>query len=204
MKKYTGFVMAASMLLTILISNVFSFINDGQRLDELRSSVLRLHILANSDSDEDQRLKLCVRDALLKQCGDFFAEAGSLGEAELMAENNLSEIERIARETLKQQGSDQSVCAKLVNMHFDERIYGDITMPKGEYRALRIEIGSAGGHNWWCVMYPPLCLPAACDVVNNVSAEDEFFDADELDIMYHPKKYRIRFAVWDKLKKLFD
>lgn len=204
MKKYTGFVMAAGMLLTIIISNVVSFVNDGRRLDELRSSVLRLHILANSDSDEDQRLKLCVRDALLEQCGGFFGEAESLDEAELMAEEKLTEIERIACKTLEQQGSDQSVCAKLVNMHFDERVYGDITMPEGDYRALRIEIGSAGGHNWWCVMYPPLCLPAACDVAVNKSAEDDFFDADELDIMYHPKKYRIRFAVWDKLKKLFD
>lgn len=204
MKKYTGFVMAAGMLLTILISNVLAIVNDGRRLDELRSSVLRLHILANSDSDEDQRLKLCVRDALLEHSEELFGGADSLDDAELIAEKNLHEIERIARETLDSQGSGQSVSARLVDMHFDERVYGDITMPEGDYRALRIEIGTACGHNWWCVMYPPLCLPAACDVVDNKSAEDDFFDDDELDIMYHPKKYRIRFAVWDKLKELFD
>lgn len=204
MKKYTGFVMAAGMLLTILISNVISLVNDGRRLDELRSSVLRLHILANSDSDEDQRLKLCVRDALLEHSEELFGGADSLDDAELIAEKNLHEIQRIARETLDSQGSGQAVSARLVDMHFDERIYGDITMPEGDYRALRIEIGRACGHNWWCVMYPPLCLPVACDVVDNKSAEENFFNDDELDIMYHPKKYRIRFAVWDKLKKLFD
>lgn len=204
MKKYTGIIMTASMVLTILISNAMSFVNDGRRLDELRGSVLRLHILANSDNEEDQRLKLCVRDALLEQSGELFACADSLEEAEAAAEAELHEIERIARETLESQGSSQTVTAKLVDMHFDERFYDGLTMPAGDYKALRVELGEAEGHNWWCVMYPPLCLPAACRVTINKAAEEEHFDKKELDIMYRPKKYRIRFAVWDKLKRLFD
>lgn len=204
MKKYTGILMTASMVLTILISNAMSFVNDGRRLDELRGSVLRLHILANSDNEEDQRLKLCVRDALLEQSGELFECADSLEEAEAAAEAELHEIERIARETLESQGSSQTVTAKLVDMHFDERFYDGLTMPAGDYKALRVELGEAEGHNWWCVMYPPLCLPAACRVTINKTAEEEHFDKKELDIMYRPKKYRIRFAVWDKLKRLFD
>ena len=204
MKKYTGIIMTASMVLTILISNAMSFVNDGRRLDELRGSVLRLHILANSDNEEDQRLKLCVRDALLEQSGELFACADSLEEAEAAAEAELHEIERIARETLESQGSSQTVTAKIVDMHFDERFYDGLTMPAGDYKALRVELGEAEGHNWWCVMYPPLCLPAACRVTINKTAEEEYFDKKELDIMYRPKKYRIRFAVWDKLKRLFD
>lgn len=204
MKKYTGIIMTASMVLTILISNAMSFVNDGRRLDELRGSVLRLHILANSDDEEDQRLKLCVRDALLEQSGELFACVDSLEEAEAAAEAELHEIERIARETLESQGSSQTVTAKLVDMHFDERFYDGLTMPAGDYKALRVELGEAEGHNWWCVMYPPLCLPAACRVTINKTAEEEHFNKKELDIMYRPKKYRIRFAVWDKLKRLFD
>lgn len=204
MKKYTGIIMTASMVLTILISNALSFVDDGRKLDELRGSVLRLHILANSDSEEDQRLKLCVRDALLEQSGELFGGADTLEAAEIMAEAELPEIERIARETLKSQGSSQTVTAKLVDMHFDERVYDGLTMPAGDYRALRVELGEAEGHNWWCVMYPPLCLPAACRVTINTSAEEEHFDKKELDIMYRPKKYRIRFAIWDKIKKLLD
>lgn len=204
MKKYTGIIMTASMVLTILISNAMSFVNDGRRLDELRGSVLRLHILANSDNEEDQRLKLCVRDALLEQSGELFACVDSLEEAEAAAEAELHEIERIARETLESQGSSQTVTAKLVDMHFDERFYDGLTMPAGDYKALRVELGEAEGHNWWCVMYPPLCLPAACRVTINKTAEEEHFNKKELDIMYRPKKYRIRFAVWDKLKRLFD
>ena len=204
MKKYTGIIMTASMVLTILISNALSFVNDGRKLDELRGSVLRLHILANSDDEEDQRLKLCVRDALLEQSGELFGGAGTLEAAELMAEAELSEIERIARETLESQGSSQTVTAKLVDMHFDERVYDGLTMPAGEYKALRVELGEADGHNWWCVMYPPLCLPAACRVAVSKSVEEEHFDEKELDIMYRPKKYRIRFAIWDKIKKMLD
>ena len=204
MKKYTGIIMTASMVLTILISNALSFVDDGRRLDELRGSVLRLHILANSDNEEDQRLKLCVRDALLEQSGELFACADSLEEAEAAAEAEIHEIERIARETLESQGSSQTVTAKLVDMHFDERFYDGLTMPAGDYKALRVELGEAEGHNWWCVMYPPLCLPAACRVTINKTAEEEYFNKKELDIMYRPKKYRIRFAVWDKLKRLFD
>lgn len=192
------------MVLTILISNAMSFVNDGRKLDELRGSVLRLHILANSDDEEDQRLKLCVRDALLEQSDRLFGGADSLEAAEAMAEAELPEIERIACETLRAQGSSQTVKAELVDMHFDERVYDGLTMPEGDYRALRIELGAADGHNWWCVMYPPLCLPAAYSVAINKSAEEEHFDKKELDIMYRPKKYRIRFAVWDKLKKWFD
>ena len=96
-------------------------------------------------------------------------------------------------------------------MDFDERVYGDITMPAGRYRALRIMIGEARGHNWWCVMYPPLCLPAACEkteetvdeeksVTDDKEAEEESFDEKELDILKKPKKYKLKFAVWDKIK----
>lgn len=219
MKKFksTGIIMAAGLLLTVFISNIGAFISDGRKLDELRGSVLRLHILANSDSDEDQRLKLCVRDALLEKSSDIFGDAESLESAEAAAQDKLGEIEKIAEKTLRAQGCSVSVKAELTDMYFNDRVYGDITMPAGEYRALRIEIGEAKGHNWWCVMYPPLCIPAACGVKTERKTADEaetitedkdveadFFDEDELDIMYHPKKYRIRFALWDKIKSFLE
>ena len=204
MKKYITLIMAGGMLLAIAITNSFKFIRDGRKLDELRGSVLRLHILANSDTDEDQRLKLCVRDALLENSDEIFGNTDSLKEAEAAAEEKLPEIVEIAERTLRSQGCYNTVKAEITDMHFDDRVYGDITMPAGNYRALRIEIGEAEGHNWWCVMYPPLCIPAASEVEDNKSSEDEFFDEEELDIMYHPKKYRVRFALWDKIKEAFD
>ena len=202
MKKFHTLILTAGFILTIIISNSVGFIKDGRKLDQLRGSVLRLHILADSDSEEDQRLKLCVRDALLERSGELFGEAADLESAEDAALEALPEIVDIAEDTLRAQGCDSPVRAYLADMEFDERVYGNITMPAGKYRALRIEIGEAKGHNWWCVMYPPLCIPAAEKVESR--DEKEYFDEKELDIVYRPKKYRIKFAIWDKFKKLFD
>lgn len=211
MKKLSWPVMTAGLILTILISNIGGFIRDGQKLDELRSSVLRLHILANSDSERDQQLKLQVRDELLMS--GIFDGASDLAEAEAIAAEKIGDIERMAESVLRRNGCTDNVTAELADTDFDERVYGDITMPAGQYRALRIKIGKAEGHNWWCVMYPPLCLPAACEaaddaekadetVEENKTEEEKHFDTKELDILKHPRKYRVRFAIWDKMCRL--
>ncbi|MDE7137132.1 MAG: stage II sporulation protein R, partial [Ruminococcus sp.] len=200
MKK--NIILFGGLVLAVIISNIGYFISDGQALDELRGSVLRLHILAESDSEYDQNLKIKVRDRLLES--DIFSCAESLDEAEKLAEEKIPEIVDIAEQTLRENGCYVSVTAELVNMDFDERVYGNITMPSGNYRALRIKIGSAKGHNWWCVMYPPLCIPSACEIEENEDAEEVFFTEKEIDIMNKPKKYKVRFAIWDKLKSVFD
>ena len=202
MKKKTEIILAAGLLLAILMTNSITFIRDGRRLEQHRGSVLRLHILAESDSERDQQLKLKVRDALLTS--GVLDGADDLKSAENIASAKLPEIERIAEDTLRENGCSLPVSAELADVEFDERTYGDITMPAGEYRALRVKIGSAQGHNWWCVMYPPLCLPAACEVTDDKEKECELFDDDELDIMYHPEKYEVRFAIWDKIKELTE
>ncbi len=215
MRRITFGIMSAAMSLTIAISNICSFVRDGRELDKLRNSVLRLHILANSDSERDQTLKLMVRDALLERSGEVFGEASDFDEAKENAAQKLSLIEDIAEEVLSENGCDLPAEAEITDMHFDERTYGDITMPAGEYTALRIEIGQAQGHNWWCVMYPPLCLPAACGYAKETEAEteseeveadgeEEFFEDSQLDIIYHPQEYQVRFAIWDKIKGIFD
>ncbi len=198
--------MAAGLILAILISNIGSFISDGRKLDELRGSVLRLHILANSDSEQDQRLKLMVRDKLLES--GLFESAESLSQAEAIAEEKLDKITDIAERVLRENGCNHKVTAELADVDFGDRTYGDITMPAGRYRALRIKIGSAQGHNWWCVMYPPLCLPAACEAEDGVgedeSAAEANFDEKELDILHKPRKYKVRFAIWDKIKSIIS
>lgn len=202
MRKRNELIFAAGLILTILISNAAGFVRDGRNLDRLRGSVLRLHILADSDSERDQTLKLRVRDALLES--GVLDGAGSLAEAEAAAAEKLPEIERIAETVLRANGCDLPVEAELADTDFDTRTYGDITMPAGNYRALRVKIGSAQGHNWWCVMYPALCVPAACDVTDVKETELGYFDEAELDIMHEPEKYEIRFAIWDKIKELIE
>ena len=181
---------ALGILLAILFGNYADF---AHRLEHLRSNVLRLHILANSDSIEDQEVKLLVRDALLEQSEKLFAGCETLDEMKARAWEERETIRLIAQNVLEEYGSTDKVTVQLAQMEFDTREYDEITMPGGEYSALRILIGKGEGHNWWCVMYPPLCLPA-------VSA-DAFFDAGTENILKEPEQYEIKFKcaeLWEK------
>lgn len=202
MKKYGLFILTSGLILAILISNVSTLIKDGMALDGLRENVLRLHVLANSDSEYDQMLKLKVRDAVL--ASGLLKNAESLEDAEETAERRLDDIEILAEITLDEYGCHYPVRACLEDIDFDERVYGDITMPEGRYKALRIEIGNAAGHNWWCVMYPPLCIPCACEVTDDKETEKSYFTEKELDIIHKPQKYRVRFKIWDKIQEIIN
>lgn len=198
MKHFKGKILLTGLLLTVVISNSCSLLKAGHEYDELRRNVLRLHILAESDSERDQWLKLRVRDEIIKLSDTVFGGAASREEAEERVRRNLARFGETAERTLREFGCRAPVRAELETVHFDERTYGDITMPAGDYRALRLLIGSAEGHNWWCVMYPELCLPAACEDGRG----EDMFTPEQLDILKKPKKYRIRLAVWDKTKAL--
>ena len=202
MKKHLFFVLTSGLILAIIITNALTFVENGLALDKLRNNVLRLHVLANSDSDYDQEMKLKVRDALLES--GILSGAADLDEAEEIAEHKLRDIEVLAELTLEEYGCNQTVHASLTDMDFDDRQYGDMTMPKGRYKALRVVIGEGKGHNWWCVMYPPLCLPAAENVKNDKAAEVSFFNEKEQDILEKPQKYKVRFAIWDTICSFAD
>lgn len=125
---------------------------------ELSDAVLRLHIVANSDSTADQAVKLSIRDAILETYGDTFTAASDKREAMLLSDSLLSDAEALANEILKQNGFSDRAHASLEHCSFPEKTYGGYTFPAGDYDALRITIGAAAGHNWWCVLYPPLCF----------------------------------------------
>lgn len=150
--------LCCGLLVSMLLSPLAGFFGQCQ---EVRQEVLRLHILANSDSDADQAVKLRVRDAVLEETGDLFSAAGTLEEAEQAAEKNLAAIEEAARRVLEEEGCSYPVKAELARSWFGTREYGETTLPAGEYRALRLSLGEAAGKNWWCVMFPPICVPAA-------------------------------------------
>lgn len=163
--------------------------------DKITDNVLRLHILANSDSDEDQSLKLKVRDELLRRCPELFSGEG-IAQAADIARKKLDELTEAARRIIKENGFDYPVTAGVTDMRFDKRNYDGFTMPAGKYTALRVEIGEAAGRNWWCVMYPPLCLPAAEE-----KAED-YFDSEQCDILENPEKYEVRFKILELVESL--
>ncbi|MGN1036163.1 MAG: stage II sporulation protein R [Ruminococcus sp.] len=196
-KKISWKLIGVSVILTVIISN---FVQVGKSLDSLRENVLRMHILANSDSIADQSLKLKVRDAILEHSEEIFGKTVSFEDFKNVSAENLEKIHEIAQAVIDEYGFDYEISVEETKMFFDERTYGDITMPAGDYNAVRVTIGSAEGHNWWCVMYPPLCIPMASEITDDKEIEQEFFSTRELDMIRKPEKYEVRFMLWDKLK----
>ncbi len=125
---------------------------------DIASSVFRLHVLANSDSQEDQNLKYKVRDNLLAYMNEICKDCWAKQEAINLVEKNKDAFKQIALETIKNEGYSYDVNISIGNFEFPTKEYGDISLPAGFYDALRVEIGEAKGQNWWCVMFPPLCF----------------------------------------------
>ena len=163
---------------------------------DVHGEVLRLHIPANSDSDEDQAIKLKLRDVLLEEYGGMLSGSGGLEEAAARAEELLPEIERTANEFLKANGFGYGAKAELVDMWFTTREYDRLILPAGNYKALRVTLGSGEGHNWWCVIFPQLCLPAVSE-----SSEDNA--AEVLEAFGKPQKVTFKFALYEWLENLF-
>ena len=128
---------------------------------EIRERVLRLHILANSDSGEDQQLKLKVRDAVVREAAGLFDGTQDAGEALGRAEDELPRLIAAAQQVVWDEGYDYTVQAKLCHMYFTTRQYETVSLPAGMYDAVRFTIGKGEGKNWWCVMFPPMCNGAA-------------------------------------------
>lgn len=125
---------------------------------DLAESVFRLHIIANSDSKEDQDLKLVVRDNVLSYMKEIASNVSSKEEAIDLINSHLDDFYKIARETIAEKGYDYDVSLEVGKFDFPTKIYGDISLPSGMYDALRIKIGESAGQNWWCVMFPTLCF----------------------------------------------
>lgn len=194
-------------LLLGLAGSVFcsSMTETSDSYHKLEDNVLRLHILANSDSIDDQALKLKVRDRVLEYAGNILTNTGdTLEQVEETVTEHLEELEEKAREIIQQEGYAYDVSAQLVEMDFDDRTYGDLTMPAGEYEALRITIGEAAGQNWWCVMYPALCVPNACEVTDDAEAEEENFDTSQQDLLEHPERYQVKLKCVEWVEKWVD
>jgi len=162
---------------------------------------IRLHILANSDSTEDQELKLAVRDRLLEEYGEMLNNGGSFDEAKILIERMLPEIEIKATKWIRELGFDFKVKATLTVEWYETREYADFALPAGYYTSLRVIIGEGEGKNWWCVMYPPLCTEIACE---KAPADDGVIDyTNEEFSLIKNGKYNIKFKILEELSRLF-
>lgn len=137
--------------------------------NDLKESVFRLHVIANSDSKEDQNLKYMVRDNLLKYMNEICSNCTSKAEAIEIAKNHLNDFKQIAERTIINNGYSYNVNVEIGEFEFPTKSYGNISFPAGIYDALRVKIGKAEGHNWWCVMFPPLCF---VDISSGTVPED--------------------------------
>ena len=159
---------AALLFLAAFLATGALALQTGQ---ELSDKVVRLHVLANSDSEEDQALKLEVRDRLLAHVEPILEGAADRREAEALLRGQLLELERIAGEEIRAQGYDYAVDVRLEDTMFPTREYDGFTLPAGEYLALRVLIGQGAGQNWWCVVFPPLCLASVSEESVETAAE---------------------------------
>lgn len=132
---------------------------DGQQMQrDIAEQVIRLHVVANSDSEEDQKLKLEVKEQIVELLREELREDTSVAMAQQTLRSHLNEVEKTARAYIQEKGYDYEVEARLGNCYFPVKQYGDMTFPAGEYKALKVNIGKHQGRNWWCVMYPTLCF----------------------------------------------
>lgn len=174
--------------------------------DELADKVVRLHVLANSDSEEDQVLKLRVRDAVLEQATAILEQSADRREAESRLRGQLLELERIAAKEIAAEGYDYPVTVNLENTDFPTKEYDGFTLPAGEYLALRVIIGEGKGQNWWCVVFPPLCTAASADVPASALAAG--FSEEEVSLITEENQgYVLKFKAvewWETLKEKWD
>lgn len=182
---------ALGLVLTLLLTAVL------WRWETARANVcadtLRLHILANSDSPRDQQLKLQVRDAVLDCMPDLLQKAQTKQQAQAAVSAALPQLEQTARRALRRAGSSQQVRVRLEQTRFAAKDYGGFRLPAGEYTALRIELGEAAGHNWFCVLYPELCIG---------SSQGRYDDPEENALVFG--RFQIRCALLDGLRRLAD
>lgn len=191
--------------LCVLFGLIFTILLSMSRFnaacDDLRGNVLRLHIIANSDSTPDQSVKLLVRDSILEQAGYLFEDNISLEQAEKTVAASLNVFQDIANSVLCDNGLEYGATAELGESYFENRDYEDFTLPAGNYRSLIVRLGEGKGQNWWCVVFPSVCLPAASDSELSDSVSDT-----SARMAQEPKKYIIRFKTvewYEEIKRFF-
>lgn len=189
------------VLIGLVCAITLSFARFDASCTEIRHNVLRLHIIANSDSEADQNVKLLIRDAVLQSTAAVFDECCDLQTAIAVAQNEIETITECANTMLKENGFDYGATARIGKAHFNNREYEDFTLPAGEYTSLIITLGAGEGKNWWCVVFPTICLPTA----DGASLRDTV-SKNSAGIAQNPTKYvlRFKFAEWyEEFKRKF-
>lgn len=195
----------SSFLIVLVLYLAFSFTYFGSVSDAIRDDVVRLHILANSDSETDQKVKLQVRDGLLQKNTELLSAGVNKENVLPYFEQNREELENTAKEILRKNGFSYNAEIKLCNEYYTTRRYGELTFPAGVYTSLKVVLGEGKGHNWWCVMFPPLCVPSATGETETRNEElDGFITKTGEQLLSSGEKYKVKFKVVEWYEKLCE
>lgn len=190
-----------SLISALIFSVLFSMLGFTDSCEEMYDNIIRIRILANSDDPRDQALKIDVRDSVLELSKKMYAECDTYDEALLETEQNFDELLSAAQKTVKEKGLDYNVSLEIREEFFETRVYDDFTLPAGKYRTAVFTIGEGAGKNWWCVIFPRVCVGACSDKLDTALSEDS------ANAAYGGKKYTVKFKtveIFQKIKKIFN
>ena len=191
-----------AVLFAFLFAVVLSFAGFDSDCDKLRQGVLRLHVIANSDSAADQELKLKVRDAVLQTAAADFKDCTTMQSAENVAREDIDKITAAANAVINENGFSYSAAVSVKDEYFGTREYDEFTLPAGNYTSLVVRLGEADGHNWWCVVFPGVCLPTA----ENRETLEKSVDGSAANVAYNADKYIVKFKtaeIYERIKAAF-
>lgn len=194
-----------ALIIAYILYCAFSITYFSSVSGEIRENVVRLHILADSNSEIDQNVKLKVRDALLEKNIQLLSDKVTPENATEYFKNSKDELEQCANEVLKENGLNYKATITLGKEYYTTRVYEDLTFPAGVYTSIKVILGSGEGKNWWCVMFPPLCVPVAdggIETSDNVNLED-YLNEDGKRLVSSQGKFKVGFKVIEWYEKLF-
>ncbi len=191
----------ASVLVALIICCALNINSFSKQCDSIRDKMLRMHIIANSDSAEDQALKLKVRDAVLTAGEELFNGSLTADDAKEKISPQIEKLEQTALSVIQKEGFDYSVKVTVADEYFKTRVYDNaVTLPAGYYTAIKVIIGEGKGQNWWCVMFPPMCLPSATKECNI----EDYLGTDESEIVMSNEKYQFKFKLIEIYEELVE
>ncbi len=226
MKKYIYFILSLFLIIFVLNGCQVSENNFNENslelttlnYNEIKDKLIRFHVIANSDTEEDQNLKLKVRDRVIEALSGKLSGVTSLEEAEIELEKNIEYVNKIAKEVIEENNYTYEVNTMLSYENFPDKVYGDCVFPQGNYEAFRVIIGEGKGQNWWCVMFPSLCfVDESKNSVDSTNLKDEIanIESKNYNITNEKKKkndesnnvnseIKFKFKVVEAVENMFD